>query len=236
MYRVAVTVAVLSLCGCANTPPAAAPKPPPPVDTRGHGTRDMELEREVGQLELKLMERDALVESLNMRLEQALQEVVSAMGKLRSLATRAEAASAMGEADVALQAAANSGRDSPETRQASRLMKQSASEFKRKNFGGALYLANQAKAAVRIQGLGVSLGNLRSGEVPFAIAVKLRTSARANVRTGPSMSFPVSYTAEAGAPLSGLSYLGDWVRVTNESGNEGWISRTLVARRAEPIP
>jgi len=33
--------------------------------------------------------------------------------------------------------------------------------------------------------------------------------------------------------LSGLSYLEDWIRVTNEAGNEGWISRSLVVRHAD---
>jgi uncharacterized coiled-coil protein SlyX len=96
-------VMALSLGACA----APAPQEPPPgprpaVEPRVQIVRDPELERQVTQLEIQLMERDALIESLNTRLEQALQEVVGTMRKLRSLATRAEAASAMAEADVAL--------------------------------------------------------------------------------------------------------------------------------------
>lgn len=192
--------------------------------------RDSELERQVGELELQLMERDAQIESLNIRLEEALQEVVGAMRKLRSVATRAEAASAMAEADVALRAIASAGRDTPQSRQASRLMQQSTAEFKRKNFGGALYLANQAKAAARLQGPGSKLGNLRQGETAFAVPVKLQTNARSNVRDGPGTNFTVLFTAEPDSALSGLSYLGEWIRVTNEAGREGWISRSLVVR------
>jgi hypothetical protein len=155
------------------------------------------------------------------------------MAKLQSLATRAEAASAMAEADVALQATGGSGRDSPESRQASRLMQQSAAEFKRKNFGGALYLANQAKAMARTHGLMGRLGKLRPGEVPFAVPVRLRAGVRANVRSGPGTNFAVAFTTEAGGTLSGLSYLGDWIRASNDNGNEGWILRSLVVRRAE---
>jgi hypothetical protein len=182
------------------------------------------------------MERDALIDSLNARLDNALQEVVGAMGKLQSLATRAEAASAMAEADVALQSIAVSGRDSPESRQASRLMQQSTAEFKRKNFGGALYLANQAKTAARTHSLGGALGNMRPGEIPFAVPVKLRVSGRANVRNGPGTNFAVSFTTQSGSSLSGLSHFEDWIRVTNEAGNEGWISRSLVVRRADTSP
>ncbi|MGB5081351.1 MAG: SH3 domain-containing protein [Burkholderiales bacterium] len=178
-----------------------------------------------------------MIDSLNIRLDDALQEVVRAMGKLRSLASRAEAASGMAEADVALQSIAGSGGDSRESRQAFRLMQQSTAEFKRQNFGGALYLANQAKAAVRAHRLaGGKLGNMRPGERSFALPVKLRTSARANVRNGPGTNFAVLFTAESGSSLSGVSYLGDWIRVTNDAGNEGWISHSLVDRRKDPGP
>jgi SH3-like domain-containing protein len=113
-------------------------------------------------------------------------------------------------------------------------MQLSAAEFKRKNFGGALYLANQAKVAARAHGLaGGRLGNMRSGEIPFAVPVKLHVSARANVRGGPGTNFAVSFTAESSSTLSGLSYLGDWIRVTNDTANEGWILRSLVVRRAD---
>ena len=238
MYRTLSIVTILSLCACAAAPPPPAPQaplpsPPPAVEPR---IQNPELERRAAQLELQLMERDALIDSLNARLDNALQEVVGAMGKLQSLATRAEAASAMAEADVALQSIAGSGRDSPESRQASRLMQQSTAEFKRKNFGGALYLANQAKTAARTHSLGGALGNMRPGEIPFAVPVKLRVSGRANVRNGPGTNFAVSFTTQSSSALSGLSHFEDWIRVTNEAGNEGWISRSLVVRRADTSP
>ena len=241
MYRTLSIVTVLSLGACAAAsrppaPPAPLPSPPPAVEPKIQIVRDPELERRAGQLELQLMERDALIDSLNARLDNALQEVVGAMGKLQSLATRAEAASAMAEADVALQSIAGSGRDSPESRQASRLMQQSTAEFKRKNFGGALYLANQAKTAARTHSLGGALGNMRPGEIPFAVPVKLRVSGRANVRNGPGTNFAVSFTTQSSSALSGLSHFEDWIRVTNEAGNEGWISRSLVVRRADTSP
>jgi len=234
MHRMLSIVTALSLCACASP---AREEPPPStqaaVEPQTQIVRDPELERQVWQLEIQLMERDALIESLNARLDQALQEVVATMRKLRSLATRAEAASAMAEADVALQSIRNSGRDSPELKQASRLVQRSSDEFKRNNFGGALYLANRARAVARQRGLGGGVGKLRPGEVAFAGPVKLRASTRANVRVGPGMNFPVSFSTDSGSALSGLSYLGEWIRVTNEAGKEGWIFASLVNRRKE---
>jgi TolA-binding protein len=229
MYRALSIVAVVSLSACATAPP-----PPTPSSRPASAGELAELERRAAQLELQVMERDAVIDSLTARLDEAVQEVVGVMGKLRSLATRAEAASAMAEADVALQSIASSGRDSPESRQAVRLMQQSAAEFKQQNFAGALYMANQAKAAARAHSLvGGRLGDMRPGEAPFAVPVKLRVSSRANVRNGPGTNFAVLFTAEPNTVLSGLSYLGEWIRVTNDSGNEGWVSRALVGRRAE---
>ena len=237
MYRTLLIIMALSLGACAQ-PERKEPPPGPQlaVEPQVQIVRDPELERQVARLEVQLMERDALIETLNARLDQALQEVVGTMRKLRSLATRAEAASAMAEADVALQSLRRSGRDSPELKQASRLMQQSSDEFRRGNFGGALYLAVQARATARLHRLGTGVGKLRPGEVAFAVPVKLRANARANVRGGPGMNFPVSFSTDSGGALSGVSYLREWIRVTNDAGQEGWIFGSLVSRRSDAIP
>ena len=228
--RTLCVAVALSLGACAQLErqePSAAPRPAPEPQV----VRDPELERQVTLLEIQLMEREALIESLNTRLEQALQEVVGTMRKLRSLATRAEAASAMAEADVALQSIGRAGRDSPELKQASRLMQQSSDEFKRGNYGGALYLAVQARAMARLHGLGRGVGKLRPGEVAFAAPVRLRATSRSNVRAGPGTNFPVSFSTDSGSALSGLSHLGEWIRVANDAGGEGWIYASLVSRK-----
>ena len=203
--------------------PKAAPAP------------DAEAERRIARLELLLWERDAVIDDLQGQLESARQEVVRAMAKLQTLATRAEAASAMAEADVALQAMRAGSRESAVPKQAARLMQQSAGEFRQQNYGGALYLANQAKAlmahAPKLDG--AERGGQRSGETAFAAPVKLRAGARANVREGPGMQHAVLFSADAGDDLTGLGYLGDWVRVMDGSGRTGWIARALVGRRGE---
>src|SRR5205814_10717170 len=71
--------------------------------------------------------------------------------------------------------------------QATTLLQQAGAEFAKQNYGGALYLANQAK---RVAGAGRSrLGDegrapLRTGEVPFAVPVQLQASAPGEVRGG----------------------------------------------------
>src|SRR2546429_435379 len=85
----------------------------------------------------------------------ARQEVVRTLAKLQTVASRAEAASAMAEAEIAVQSlrAATGAQPagSSDVAQAGTLLQQGSAEFAKQNYGGALYLANQAK---NLAGLG----------------------------------------------------------------------------------
>lgn len=182
------------------------------------------------------MEKEAQVDELQTRLEDARDEVVRTMAKLQTLASRAEAASAMAETDVALQAlratAAGGGQQFPEIAQAAKLQQQSNAEFNKQNFGGALYLANQAKA-IALRGRSRAAANRtpsRPGETPFALPLRVKVASRGNVREGPGTSFGISYAVAPGMLLTAYSYADDWVRVSDDGGRSGWIFRPLVTR------
>src|SRR5213079_2057653 len=70
-----------------------------PAAPRSAPVHDSVLERRVARLELLVAERDAQVEDLQARLDEARQEVVRALAKLQTVASRAEAASAIAEAE-----------------------------------------------------------------------------------------------------------------------------------------
>ena len=210
--------------------------PPPP---RSAPARDSVLEQRVARLELRLVERDAQVEDLQARLDDARQEVVRALAKLQTVASRAEAASAMAEAEIALQAlrAATGGPagGSSDVAQAGTLVQQASGEFAKQNYGGALYLANQAKSMAgsgRSRLAGAGRPSLRPGEVSFAVPVRLQATARGKVRDGPGAGYKVLFTVAPGAGLIGYSYVEQWVRVADENGRAGWMFLNLVGRRA----
>ena len=237
-----VSLVVLSACNGWGWQPGSAPPPKPdPAPARRPPpqpavARDTQLEQRVSRLELRLLEKEAQVEELQARLDDARREVVRAMAKLQSLATRAEAASGMAEAEIALQTLRTSGNPQgvPELGQAAQLLQLATAEFDKQNYGGALYLANQAKdAAAAGQGrvASVERGSLRQGEVPFALPLRLQAMGRANVRSGPGSGFEISFTLDGGAQLTGFSYVDQWVRVTDESGRSGWVFQNLVGRR-----
>ena len=227
---------------CSGAAPPSTPQPA--VDTGPSRrvvaetvtVRDPELEQRAARAELRVLEKDAQLEELQARLDEARREVVRSMAKLQTLATRAEAASGMAEAELAFQSLRTTAgqQTTPEIAQASRLLEMSTAEFDKQNYGGALYLANQAKSVAgagrgRLQGQ--DRGSLRPGEVLFALPLRLQTSGRSNVREGPGPNFRVAFTLPAGASLTGHSYMADWVRVSDDSSRSGWVHQGRVGRR-----
>jgi len=240
---------VAPLLGAACKPAPLVRNPPPVRDSTPAlprpriVIRDTLLEQRVARLELRVLEKEGQVEELQGRLDDARREVVRAMAKLQSLATRAEAASGMAEAEIALQGlrVANGGPATPasEVAQATQLLQLATAEFDRQNYAGALYLATQAKSAVAAgQGrlTNADRGTLRSGEAPFALPLRVQTSGRANVREGPGAAFRVSFTLEAGSPLIAYSSVDQWVRITDATDRPGWIHQGLIGRRRQTAP
>jgi len=238
----AATLAGVVACGASNADPAPVPvadsaKGPARVVRETVTVRDKDLEQRVSHLELTLLDRDAQVEDLQNRLEETRREVVRSMAKVQTLATRAEAASGMAEAEIALQTLRTSSHapGSPDVARVSKLLSDATNEFNKQNYGGALYLANQAKSTAgvgRTRSAGGDAASLRPGEVLFAVPLELQASARCKLREGPGTTFRVLATFESGAPLTGLSHVDQWVRVTTDSGPWGWVFWNLVQRRA----
>jgi len=237
--RTTLLLSAALLTACSSKKPATATRPGPLPQIRVlHETvtvRDPELERRLSRLEIRVMEREAQVEELETRLNDARDEVVRTMAKLQTLASRAEAASAIAEADVALQSLRSSegSRQLPELVQATQFQQQGTEEFNKQNYGGALYLANQAKAAAVAGRARLAVGNrgsTRPGEALFALPVRLKVANRGNVRDGPGTNFTVVFSVEPGTALTGFSYTDDWVRVSDDSGRTGWVFRNLIAR------
>jgi len=235
---VGLAAALVSACPKHSRKPAPRPVRREPVAraTRVYAESINVLEQQTARLELRLLEEEAQVGDLQAKLDEARQEVVRAMAKLQTLASKAEAASGIAEAEIALQtlqtAAGPAG--TPEATQAEQLLRMSTKEFDQENYGGALYLANQAKnvaGAGQTRVASSGRGALRSGEVLFALPLRLQTLVRSNVRDGPGTNFKLLYTLDAGAPVLGYSYSDVWVRVGDESGRSGWIFSTFVGRR-----
>ncbi len=208
-------------------------------------SRATALEDENGHLKLLLLEKESQLKelearrvSLQAKLDEAIQEVVRAKARLRSLESRAEAASNMAETEVALKMLKNQRIDlkrSPELAQAEQLIQMSTQEFRKENYGGALYLAGQAKDQIKLaqtRGAGGEgrQAQLISGEVPFALPLDLYVKSTSNVREGPGLEYKVVATVVPGSLLKAYSYKDRWVRVEGENNLAGWIFQNLLSR------
>lgn len=236
LFATAAVVALLSGLACGH--PSGTPTPESgraAVETVT--VRDPDLEQRAAKSEMRLLEKDAQIDDLQTRLEEARREVVRSLAKLETTASRAEAASAMAEAEIAIQSLRGTGGlpTPPEAAQCRALLDESTTEFNKQNYGGALYLANQSKA-LAAAGKGripnADRGTLRPGETPFIVPVPLQASGRSNVREGPGANFKITYTVEANAGLTGYSYMNDWIRVVDDSGRGGWIARSRVVKKS----
>jgi len=218
----------------AVTSPPAAPAPTAaPVAPETVRVRDPDLERENSRTRLLLLERSAQLADTDRRLAEATIEVVRAMARLRSLATRAEAASAMAEAEVTLQQLRGPGgqQNLPEARQAEAALLAGSAAFDAGNFGGAVYLATQAKRAATAGRGRLAEGGgtaARPGERAFAVPVPLTTTRQANLRVSPSGSSAVVLAAPPGTALTAYAYAQDWLRVTMADGRGAWVHQSLV--------
>jgi hypothetical protein len=232
-------LATVPLSGCGAKRAETTPTPSTTLARRqamAAAAAKAEQERRIVRLELALLEKNAQVEELQSKLDEAREEVVRAMAKLQTLASRAEAASGMAEAEVALQPlrGRSAQQTAPEALQAGRLLREASAEFNQENYGGALYLANQAKGMAaagtgRLSSRGRNAD--RPGEKPFAVPIPLKAVGSGNVREAPGTSAPVAFAVEGGDSLTGYSYVEDWVRISDEMGRGGWIFRKLIGRR-----
>jgi hypothetical protein len=233
-------MAALLVCACSGAPTvptSPAPQPAAEVTLEPQPSRspsgDAALERRLAGVELQLLEATAQVAELQERLDEARREVVRSMARMQSVATRAEAASGMAEAELALQSlpAGAAPRTTADIRQ---LTQQSGLEFEKANYGGALYLANQAKsAALTARGQLAEAQDVatRPDERSLALPLQLKTTTGANVRSGPGTGFGVVFTLPPESPVVAYSSAEQWLRIVDGSGRRGWISQSLIRGR-----
>jgi hypothetical protein len=239
----ALAAAIACSCVSGTTQKLPPPGPPPPPVAKADPCEEVvarqkqledamagleadkrAFETQITGLKLQLVEKDSRISELDERgraleakLDDAIQEVVRAKIALKTIESQAK--SSGGSRDVS---------------QAQQLLKRSAEEFKNENYGGALYLANQAKGLLRTEEVRPASRERLTpvpGESPFEAPLPLQLTKDGNLREGPGLEFRVVTTLPKGTRVVGLSRKDQWVRVRDEKGVTGWVFQTLVASR-----
>jgi hypothetical protein len=203
-----------------------------------------DLEERIADTQFRLLEKDAQIKGLEEQLksqqkalDDAFLEVVRSKAKLRSLETKAEAASNMAEAEIAVKALKvelGAGDQNADVLRAEQLLKMGAEEFKNENYGGALYLTNQAKAHIKAGQTRFRPGEGMSphkGETPFSQPLELKLLQRTSLRQDPASNSKILGRLEKGTHVLGYSTVGGWIRVGGEDGAKGWVMRSAVGAR-----
>ncbi len=205
-----------------------------------------ELESTLADQEIQLLQKEALVNELQRRaisqqkqLDDAITEVVRTKSKLRSIESKAEAASTIAETEIAVKAMKGRIGDAnlegtESVSKADHLLKLSTREFKAQNYGGALYLAVQSKNQVSAGGLrlrGSDEAAPLPGEVLFDQPLPLKLIKKTNLREGPDTTYRILTTLEKDSAVVGYSYKGNWIRIDTEDGKTGWVYQSLVMAR-----
>ncbi len=222
---VAVLTGSLVLGGCATKVPPPPPAAELPAETDA---------ARIARLRLRLLEQQVQNAEVQRKLDDAIQEVIRANAQLQSVESRAQAASTLAEAEVAL-STVEAAAPRPEITQAEELLQMSAAEFDNENYGGSLYLTSQAKSLIVVASGQVSNADrpALAGEEPFALPLPLRAVTGSNVREGPGTEFEVLFVVSPAVPLVGQAYKEPWVRIRDERGRTGWIFHTLIESRLQ---
>lgn len=208
-----------------QTTPATAESQPPETESTP-AKPPVPKDEQIAQMEER-------IKMLETRLDEAIQDVVRTKAGQRSTGTRAEAASQMAEAEIALTAFRDRISDghAPELVEAERMMKMAAWEFEKENFDGTLYLTSQAKYQIRSGRWRIieQQTEMVTDEMRFDEPMSLTVTRRSHLRRGPGKEFEILTTLDAGTALTGTANNGLWVRVVSADGLGGWIHQTLVA-------
>lgn len=167
-------------------------------------------------------------------LKQITVEVARAEVKLRRLATQADAASRLAEAEVVLkgmQAEAQAPHRASQIAQAQRLLDAGAESFAQGDYGAAVELAAQSQEIIDMPASG-RRGPVPAArdaeEMPLQAPLALRARIDSNLRAQPGRTEPVLSVLRRGTALQAHAYRGEWLHVHTDDGRAGWVYGSLL--------
>jgi hypothetical protein len=243
------TLVSAALQGCVAPSPAPPPPAPLPVPieatVRGPACPTCEEQtREIAHLRQDLANREAELRGLrsNQRdqvkvLQESTREITRAKVKLRRLATQADAASYIAEAEVTMETLRSSlgaKSTSPLMALAQDILASTAAPFGQGDYGAAMDRAAQSEqlfALVAHYEVRPGSRDRVPGEVPFQVAIPLKVNVDSKLRRQPLERAPVVGALKKDVLLVAHAYKRPWMHVETEDGRTGWVDQRRVGPR-----
>jgi hypothetical protein len=187
--------------------------PPPPAD-------DAEIYRRAESERVSRLERE--VERLRADLAEAEQELVAAESGLRGSRSRADAISALAEARIQVERAAQRAPwRAPLLKEAEEKLDEAERLVEARNFGSAIFFASRAARIARNALEEARMAESESG-------ARIISGRRVNLRDGPSTQHAVLAVLLVGTPVFPEREEGDWVLLRTADGPVGWVHHSLI--------
>ncbi|MDN5753909.1 MAG: SH3 domain-containing protein [Nitrosospira sp.] len=211
-------------------------------------------QREIERLQKLLVEKDAQQQEIErlqnvladkeaqIRVQQVQQRVQArtlrettnqALVKVRRLATRPAAASAIAEAEAAMENLKSfpfTDSEQAVQTQAQRLLSAAAASYAKGNHVSAMDYAAHARGFIDMinNNRTFKVPGLRRVTTPFEVPIPLRTTVDSNLRQRPGLSAAIYGVLEKGSRITADAYQGDWLHVQAADGQVGWVLNALV--------
>jgi len=186
--------------------------------------------REVGQLRLQLLAKQAEINQLLIAHERALQEAVSANARLRGLDSKADVVASIAEAALMINNAKEAARDEQQQAlaHAEKLLATSRKEMQAGNLNSASYLATKALSLAQPAADFGPENQTGASETAFAIPIGMQVKKQSTVRELPGIHSKPLFQLAGGVNVKALGYSDLWIRIVTDDEREGWIYYRLL--------
>jgi len=194
-------------------------------------------------LAIKLVEKQKEIDRIKFTQEHLTQEIAHSKAMmLPTLHTKVEVVTYLAEVETDINAAKELASDGEQIIfvQADRFIAESKVELEQGNYDTAVSRASQAVELTQDIRIKTAM-NRRMGESTYAEFIRplhLHVAKRSNIRKKPTKRGKILLTLAPGTPVTASGYQGDWIKVTGNIAQEGWIHYSLVAvpETTSPFP
>jgi HEPN domain-containing protein len=221
----ALVSSVVASAACVDRLEAQGRRLSVPVDSPAAAGGNAEVERLKARLRKNAEDQKKLEERLSLLqhdLETTENEVIRTKAKLKGIETKAEASSAIAEAQTLLVRSLDGKTRSPNLTRAQEKLELAERQLRGGNYGAAVFFALQAQDLLGRAAAARAGGRTEdNGAGPLTVGV-----ASAKVRSEPRTDAPVLTKLPRGTVVAPLGENGEWFKI-EVGGKTGWIAKSV---------